>query len=269
MTELFHYTTLKGCRGIIESNRLWATRSDCLNDTSETTVYKQPFAQEIRSAIFKICESSDKPYDVDKEVGIFIDAHHEAFCRALGDIFITSFCKHNNEFIRQHGLLSMWRSYADGGVALVLDEEKLNEDLKNCFNCKVEYISDNSERHYVKAAGAFFHNLESSHIDHLIKDKNFIEAMRNMTVGCKHYGFHEEIEHRYIVSDSTRYEEKIYTNNDGKTKIYIELRVNITKDLVKEIIVGPGRLQTENHKAIIAMTKDLNIKITKSGIPYQ
>jgi hypothetical protein len=265
MTELFHYTTLDGCRGIIENKNLWATRWDCLNDMSETMIYKQAFTKEIKGDIPRFCPPSDNP-DYDRAVEIFVDAARDA----LGEVFIISFCKHTDNFIRQHGLLSMWRSYANGGVALVFDEEKLTESLRSlCFHHEVQYILDNSDSAYIKAAADFFHNPTYNSIDQLIEDEHFPTTMRRMIVGCKHYGFHEEMEHRYITWDGAQLETKLSTRKNGKTKIYVELTIDITKDLVKKIIVGPGRLQTENHKAIAEIARNLNIEVRKSDIPYQ
>lgn len=142
---LYHYTTMEGARGIIESQSLWNTHYKFLNDASEGT-----HAYSILSDIMY-------PY-VKKEVDKLIDngaidadtliAEHGSLkdiileetetlvsipLKLAGkDIYVTSLCGETEDnYVNENGLLSQWRGYgADGGVAIVFDTAKLEELFK-------------------------------------------------------------------------------------------------------------------------------------------
>ena len=102
---LFHYTTLAGGYGILNSDALWMTKARYLNDTSEL---------EIGIATFKLLLDellrARAPNDEHRLI--------EAVAAGLGsvgasNICVTSFCEHAD-------LLSQWRWYGEGGRGLSL-----------------------------------------------------------------------------------------------------------------------------------------------------
>jgi hypothetical protein len=46
LTRLYHYTTIEGLKGILESEEIWATDVDYLNDGSEY-VYAERFIEDV------------------------------------------------------------------------------------------------------------------------------------------------------------------------------------------------------------------------------
>src|SRR5579883_2171253 len=89
---LYHYTHFAGLHAIVESKRLWASYSKCLNDASE-----QVHARRVLHSKFT---------EVARQLGF--DSLGEPML-PLARIFVSCFCESSE-------ILSMWRSYGgDGG----------------------------------------------------------------------------------------------------------------------------------------------------------
>lgn len=141
--KLYHYTTLQGAYGILESQALWATHCKFLNDYSELLLFKQKLVEHLTPfAIIHIRDLFGQHKGLDaiveemgglnkaalQETTNLVDACYDAL---KDEIYITSFCgEHDREYTRNNGLLSQWRGYGgSGGVALVFNSEKLAELL--------------------------------------------------------------------------------------------------------------------------------------------
>ena len=100
MSRLYHYTSVSGLRGIIDSGNLWVTHLGFLNDLSERRAALADEAWRAR------LEEADK----------------------RAPLFIASFCRHQEPHQMKNGLLSQWRGYAGegGGYCVVFDEEALD-----------------------------------------------------------------------------------------------------------------------------------------------
>jgi hypothetical protein len=100
MSRLYHYTSVNGLRGIIDSGNIWATHLGFLNDLSEGRAALEDEAYRARLA------------ETDRR----------------SPLFIASFCRHQEPHQQKNGLLSQWRGYAGegGGYCVVFDEERLD-----------------------------------------------------------------------------------------------------------------------------------------------
>jgi hypothetical protein len=100
MARLYHYTSVNGLRGIVDSGNVWATHLGFLNDLSEGRAAAADEAWRAR------LEETDK----------------------RSPLFIASFCRHQEPHQQKNGLLSQWRGYAGegGGYCVVFDEDQLD-----------------------------------------------------------------------------------------------------------------------------------------------
>lgn len=100
MSRLYHYTSVSGLRGIIDSGNIRATHLGFLNDLSEGSAGIADEAWRAR------LEEADK----------------------RSPLFIASFCRHQERHELRNGLLSQWRGYAGegGGYCVVFDEDVLD-----------------------------------------------------------------------------------------------------------------------------------------------
>ena len=113
---LYHYTTLEGLKGILETQTLWATHFEFLNDSSELKVFKEKFLNvlredpRIRTDFESLIKSLQKV--IEKE-----------------EIYITSFCHEPKDpYTQKNGLLSQWRGYGCCGAAAIAFNKEILRD---------------------------------------------------------------------------------------------------------------------------------------------
>lgn len=141
---LYHYTTIVGLKGIIESQQIHATSIAYLNDAEEHTGFfdrrlPRLIAQPVKDAIQEAMQSPTGRSAIDKAGGPeSAEAElHAVFLRTVKDAtlsfndpYVASFSslpKHD----AVDGLLSQWRAYGpDGGYAVVFDSAGLEALLK-------------------------------------------------------------------------------------------------------------------------------------------
>jgi hypothetical protein len=147
--ELYHYTTVAGFRGIIESRSIWGTEYKTLNDSTEIRYSQEALAAPLsrhlkkslqskrfaRASVRRRIEAAGDLHLVARRLAEAVlatlhdaafEAHEEASCivPAMATPYITSFCSHalDDEYTAANGLLSQWRGYGgDGGLCIVFD----------------------------------------------------------------------------------------------------------------------------------------------------
>ncbi len=141
--KLYHYTTLDGLIGILQTQTLWATQYRFLNDYSELVLIRDILIESVFPIVLEelklINHREDVQRFIDRKGGLDQVVKHDAAIiidaqyRAAGeDIYIFSFCgEYKNSYVNSNGLLSQWRGYGiGGGIALVFDTHKLEEILQ-------------------------------------------------------------------------------------------------------------------------------------------
>jgi|Tabmets5t2r1_1033131.scaffolds.fasta_scaffold15404_2 Protein of unknown function (DUF2971) len=116
---LFHYTNGAGLKGILESNRVWGTHAQYLNDSTELvyaceaikTVVEQQIDDQAPAAIIEL----------GRQITSLLDPHYiHDFLTA----YMACFCEEGD-------LLSQWRGYGGGGgiggYALGLDGRQMGD----------------------------------------------------------------------------------------------------------------------------------------------
>jgi len=113
---LYHYTSIEGFKGIIDSKEIWATNAACIaSDPSELTIAKN-IALEIlqeeetgfkgRDELYHFCKNTIKNSDRSKEF------------------------MHICSFTEEKDLLSQWRAYCpNGGVSLCFDTDPYTQRI--------------------------------------------------------------------------------------------------------------------------------------------
>lgn len=142
--RLFHYTNIDGLLGILETQSLYATHYNYLNDLSEGKLIREKFLQILTAELVDITPKLIELGVVRKELlsefgrTIYPKEAENMYnsivgvTNALTPFFITSFCEHaENTEAYENGLLSQWRGYGSGGgFAIEFDEAKLDECIK-------------------------------------------------------------------------------------------------------------------------------------------
>jgi hypothetical protein len=149
--EVYHYTTLSGLKGILETQTLHATHFAFLNDSNEIYQIRPRLVETALLITTKLYEDAAAANQRAREGmeaagGIPALAAHDAvgvvdsmYRVTLGldggtkffQPFVVSFCGHKEPYEREHGLLSQWRAYGkDSGYAIVFDTKALVALLK-------------------------------------------------------------------------------------------------------------------------------------------
>ncbi len=238
-SEVHHYTDVKGLRGILESQTLFATRYDHLNDSSELSILRERLPQLLEPVVKKylldlqhlgarqrseIKKSGGVPYLSEKIAKDFSTIHFDAAFAPSGDKpatttpYIASFCgfKPTATYERENGLLSQWRAYGTEGFALVFDSEKL---WKLCLKEQGSYdygpimlddvVYDDDEQNFVTEIGPAIETIKAD-VDSYLREapsrtpnKEKVGQVLSSFARVKHRAFKEEHEVRILAAPIT------------------------------------------------------------------
>jgi hypothetical protein len=278
MTEyLYHYTSLKGLKGILESDCLWATDAFKSNDLTEIK-----FGGEILKK--KLIESGISKNDAEK----FIEVIYKGIKEKAEGVFLTCFSGViKGKYQEDNGVLSQWRGY--GSYAIKFDQEKLKlfleregstENFKDWLgiadlddgvkyfdptgNCSAGYF----EKPFVSLKEAA---LSKEKFLELEEDdfKKVIENFCICLILSKHVGFEEESERRcaYIVwkgEEEIREVTEIYS--DKSDKKYIKRFVGGINNAIESVIIGP--MSDADYKVGEIFLSKRKIKFRRSETPF-
>ena len=323
--ELFHYTGIAALKGILESNSLWATDQRHLNDSSELTLLWPKLEEVCVAHLSKTFARyvANNPGRRDEVAamggpGRVAGADGATFVDIMRSLlfgtneepgtsipFIASFSTHENEYHREHGMLSQWRSYGKDGVSIVFDTKEL-ENLLRLDNEQVVFswcgVQDavylERDLDFRGTFSTLFDTVElfAEHVtegldvhDNGVQDnmKRLYEALFPAVTRLKHFGFEEEKECRIVVgmphheqhdaleiSENARQTKRLHHRSGRNGSIpYIRLFENLGKELpISRILVAPSRNQEANAEAVCDLVSrrntDERILVQRSDIPY-
>lgn len=229
--RIYHYTNHAGLQGILETQTLHATHYQYLNDTSEmlhiAPKLKEVVRPVVRSFFAELAKNPKVAEEIAKDGGLDAAATRDAETivdklfqvtfstsqkAAFFDPFIASFCGHTEDYERENGLLSQWRSYGgDSGYAIVFDTKKLStlleeETLKHAYDSgnlgDVVYEGDSEgfKREFQRLVDAI-----TAAVPILMKrGTQSLGELYSAFLTCvpryKHRGFREEQEIRVVLS---------------------------------------------------------------------
>lgn len=135
---LFHYTSLRGIRGIVESKEIWATNARFLNDKMEL-VYLATIAERLIGQ--RIDAEPSRSGDL-RELGSAIAGWKATHSRP-GAVYVSSFSENGDQ-------LSQWRGYSPegGGVSIGFDGNGLHVAMfeRGVITVKIVYDLSRQEK---------------------------------------------------------------------------------------------------------------------------
>lgn len=278
--SLFHYTCLDGFKGIIETNSLWATQAEYLNDCleinysvniivralkqiSNTRNYDFNFMSAIRKARVFMCASQKSRSSFKRFIPM-------SFKRVL---FISCFSFESDK-------LEMWRSYGKHqGICLEFDFKQLKDVFKSSTILatykRVVYNEDELIERIIDYIEYIYNNREIR--EYVCKETcymvHLIVYLYNFIDMCKHFSFKYENEYRFSIYNYDNSKVR-FRNTDSTIIPYIVAPVeNNKKNLpIKSVIIGPSNNSDVLKKSIeyfldIKGYHDIPIKISK--LPYR
>lgn len=207
-TALWHYTDAGGLRGIVTSDRLWASNTRYLNDSTEIHYGVQRAMEALRAYDRAGCEPATRRFmdglgDPDKAVV-------RAFLDRTLDVFVVCFCSSAD-------VLSQWRAYAGegsaGGYAIGFEPAgalqawpQMASGRHELALRRVVYDTDRQD--------AVLHDLVARMVPILDADptnvarqnafaKHLVNGLVEAATWCKHPSFQEEQEWRIVYVRTT------------------------------------------------------------------
>lgn len=286
--KLYHYTALSNINSMLMNDHgkiiLWASRYDCLNDTSEgqiiTDVYNKTCQKlknenKITEELFDVI-STVKP----NRTSLFFDEENSRFSRCEVDTYVVSFSK-------GYDLLSMWNYYSKGnmydGINLGFDSEAIKRSLFNNTPlsgvdiqiCPVIYDEAEQirliEDFLLKLNGKYMGNKDDNYIRYVIAYKL---TEWKMLFKSNHFAHEQEV--RIIIRVGKNFSNVMttkYRSSFGYIIPYIEMKID--KDALSQVTFGP-LLGNENLKKTqcnvmkeLLKTNGYNANVVFSEIPIR
>ena len=222
----------------------------------------------------------------------------------LFEPYIASFCSHieDDEYVRENGLLSMWRGYgAEGGVALVFDTKALSEYLEReqeefwySFGTFGDVVYEGDQKSFDCEFSDFLDLVPGVlnavlHPEQFDINENFLNHFLRSITRFKHRAFSEEREVRIVaipwtqrsfeseaktptVNIAERKKKKLrWRTRDGEKIRYLSLfdGESVSHLPIVKIIIGPHRDQQGRRKEIMrTVGRRHDIEIRSSETPY-
>lgn len=268
---IYHYTSAKGLKGILENKCIWATDNRFLNDPTEIK-----YSQEILlKSIVSIEDLKNDKETVDSIIKEYV--YYPKY-----NIYLISFCENNDS-------VSMWNYYAESnGFSLEIEKEKLIKELK--------VIGDTKEITDVKYYfGKVIYN-KKDQIDKIQKtlkkhvldningnDKNkreiikeFIKQYFSLSPFLKHQSYEDEKEVRLVILLSEEDTKKFCyyrLSQNGIFIPYIKIGIILNNRLIRSIKLHPLQMFELSKSGLSEYLQNVslisNIEIIKSDVPFR
>jgi len=296
---LYHYTTEKGLYGILESDTIWATHYQFLNDSSERSLGFDTYRRTIESVDRS---TSGMPQGI-------VQAEREVLRNYFNavDAYVVSFTKdsHSDDCNYQGDRLSQWRGCGQGsqGYCLGFSYNSISEIaaelhhrirlggiLRDCiYSEKVMTKAVDSQRraHLENLRGVadqYFRKHQEKAGFAPAENKDFMNEVRRHAVEMlqecslyKHPAFWEEDEVRLLVSYVKDVSDsRVIRFRDGqlgKTP-YLEIPLDLKGENapLKKIVVGPSPNQDQFFTRLCIQLEKKQIRgveVVRSVIPYR
>jgi hypothetical protein len=291
-TQIFHYTSMQGLLGIIETKKIWATNLAYLNDKTEFVHARDMFVSAISKLKEEIEKSEPKKAQPALSLYDFSDSSEQktrspktSFLEDIVEILKYSkkgYPYYVCSFSQVPDQLSQWRGYCQNtyGFSIGFDYSKLKENADRKKFTFTKCIYDPDEQNNVinefieKQIKPEFDNLTNDNL----KDVTVKTVMHiwNILPILKNEYFQEEQEWRLIC-----FKEDIPNDlinfRQGKTLLipYYEFELaNESEELpIDSIIIGPTPNNEESRTSLSLLLwkkiKSRKIEIVSSVIPYR
>jgi hypothetical protein len=286
--ELFHYTSLEGLIGILDSNEIWATHIEYLNDSSELRYALELARNELKIRLRHATE--DKLKDKIECLLDELDSH------SIGNISISCLTE-------ERDLLSQWRAYGGKGAGFSIGfnvSHLMKLAITNQYQLvKVEYDLDKQKQIISRLIDdCLDDNFNTSKFGPVntresedgtpitmiyvqMVGGNFIENLYTVAPCLKDASFGEEREWRII--SRIPHKDANFRINKAMLVPYNKILLGNKIEYLKSITVGPNHhenLMIESVRklmlkyafdknAVLDYSLGNNIKIHSSRIPYR
>ncbi|EIJ82183.1 hypothetical protein PB1_04585 [Bacillus methanolicus PB1] len=268
---LYHYTSLDRFMGMIESNNLWMSKGNFLNDSSELIYIEKVANDTINKLENRIIEKYGNSGTDAIIRNDFIKQLKVAIGKFIHDITIDDFEVYVLSLTQNQDSLTLWYHYSKGdgyniGFSTEALIDRMNEVKKriehefNIFYGKVFYDKDQQEKMLMEAL------IRSFDCVYQFKDRfsfeemaenlyhHFFLVITSFSIFFKHESFRNEEEYRIALTrrrDRKQETEVLFRARNGIVIPYIQIHF-VEKLPVRHVTIGPKN----------------NIAIAKNGVEY-
>ena len=254
---IYHYTSMQGLLGILTSKSIWASQSNCLNDSSEFSLAID-LAQEL------IKEFQINP-DQHFNLKYFLDPNRNVKSRITPNTFVCSFSENGDQ-------LSQWRAYGSctGGYNIGFNSSAINNNLEfqDFFSLTKCIYDPDLQREIMTKFVKDFNGKED--------DPGRLMELIFLAHLFKHEGFREEAEWRMIGHDAHIFRTDRLFFRCGNSHIipYTNINFNDFAKSIDCITIGPTPNPNQARNSVRQLCTHLGIdldpsKIRLTNIPYR
>ncbi|MGV9800502.1 DUF2971 domain-containing protein [Mycobacterium sp. NPDC003449] len=288
-TTLYHYTTIDGLYGILESGMIWATNPVYLNDSREIEYGVSKLAQDAETYQEELEANTDDPRKQSLSRSLI------GLARVMREDQAKAFKYAGNQFIacfsQSRDQLSQWRGYSrGGGYSIAFDRDLLKESLKGANGKGSEVFLMNVTYDWRECVAQFRTHLDKfmERVEPSIppdggippKDDDatldlWADAVSRiypliaaLGITMKHYKFREEREVRALgVAGDVFY-------TPSQLGLIPRVKFQFDSKAITEITVGPGqhaeaKAASIRHYLLDKQDRYSDIKINLSNVPYR
>jgi len=279
---LYHYTSTKGIKGILESKKVWATNVRYLNDSKEFYLVFEYALREAQKRIKTASGMEKSCYEFFLEL---MDSPHgwsseRSWIRGFDNSHQLFTCS----FSERGDLLSQWRAYCPTGgysigfetssITEVIEREKPKYELYPCVykeDVQKEIIKEYFDSGIASVSGQLGNNNKDEMIKAYGSDLQF--KLVEIAPIFKHHSFEEEREWRLVYDAKFGRVEKFKFRDDGALlKPYVEFPL-LQKGRLKNclIMVSPMKDQKIAGESLVAFAKEHmeSSSVTLSDSPFK
>jgi hypothetical protein len=268
---LYHYTSLEGLLGIIDTKSIWATNILYLNDASELNYSRTLFKDQLRTYQEEIIKDAHC-YEYKVFADLIRNIEDEDFIHPeLSGGYVCSFSE-------EEDLLSQWRGYCPKGLGLSLgfNFKKLHEYLvgdKNIFIRSCIY----DEKEQIKQLRELIEQFEIRYKNDLMEGFEYIfTEFMNLAPTFKHPKFKEEREWRLFYVPSYGLVESKGEFRLGHMMAIPYIEIPLPKEgnklIINKVVVGPTtepKLSKTSLKMLLKQKRVEFEEVRYSTIPYR
>lgn len=230
---MFHYCSLQGLQGIVESRRLWASNSQFLNDRAEVQRARETLA---RSKDLVLSELSSYPRQLQT-----LQSQLERVATEDFHVFVTSFCERPDK-------LSQWRGYAQQGHGVSVGFSRQHLEMLGYSVRHVIY--DRLLRQLIEGLGVTC-EAQGAGDEQEFQRAVYRQLIEFVSV-AKPDAFSEEEEIRIIVFSDGVYPEDTQFRVVGKLFVpFVEIDLSaVWPDVIQQVWLGPQLLDDTVHMSV-------------------
>ncbi len=251
--SVYHYTSIAGLKGILESQVFYATEYHFLNDEDEFSY--------IDELIIEVLKEDFSTYPIYENFGLALCEHYIA-CRAKTEELEKSY--YVVSFSKKADNLTLWAEFANTGCSMELLPFEMMKDTSFCFYGCVKYSRNEQKQELREAIRTVLEHYTEKQLDVSAPVVNYFSDMDEQEIrlitepivqllmfygmAMKRTGFASEEEFRFVFSSEGK--EIKFRQKDSLLLPYIEIPIELNNADFKSVCLAPLNKGEKNRRSL-------------------